>query len=257
MTTTDDDATSQATHQGDHQRELLDAFITVADTLVDDYDLPAFLHELARVSVHLFGADSAGLLMHDQAGGVELLASSADDVRAVELFQLQADEGPCLDAIHTGVAVHVPDLAVAIDRWPRWARVAYGYGVRSVYATPMRLRSQTVGALNLFGLQTGAMSDVDLRAMQSLADIATIGLLQERVVREKDIVNTQLQGALESRVVIEQAKGVLVGRSDLTPERAFVTLRDHSRRNNTRIAEVARAVIAGELSVTDLTRSRR
>jgi transcriptional regulator with GAF, ATPase, and Fis domain len=237
----------------DHQVQLLDALITVADTLVDDYDLPAFLHELAEAAARLFGAEAAGLLMRDAAGGIEVLAASTADVRGIELFQLQADEGPCLDAISTAAAVHVPDIATEVDRWPRWSRVALGYGVHSVYATPMRLRNETLGALNLFASNTDALAETDLRAVQALADVATIGLLQERGLHRRDLLNEQLQGALDSRVVLEQAKGVIVGRSDLTPDLAFAVLRDHSRRTNTKIAQCARAVIDGQLDVADLT----
>lgn len=231
---------------------LARTFVDLADTLTSDYDALDFLDRLVADAVDLFLVESAGVLLTDQRGGIQLVASSSQDIRVIELYQLQSGQGPCLDAIATGAPVREPDLAAHADRWPNWAAVAVDAGYSSVYATPMRLRDQTIGALNLFGTTVSPLSDEDAALVQAMADLATIGILHERVFREAGIVTEQLQTALNSRVVIEQAKGVLAGRRGLDMNEAYRLLRAHSQNTNTRLTEVARGVIEGTIRTGDL-----
>jgi len=162
---------------------LLATFVELADTLAEDYDRTEFLHRLAVHCARLFGGPAAGIMLVGPGGEVELAASSSRESAVVELFQLQTATGPCLDCIATEEPVRVPDLAAESDRWPEWSAVALTQGFRSVYATPMRLRDQTIGALNLFGTESGFLSEHDLNVVRTLTDIATIGILSERAIR--------------------------------------------------------------------------
>ena len=161
----------------------------------------------------------------------------------LELFQIQNDQGPCLDCFRTGRAVTAADLAGPGQPWPRFAAAAAGSGFRAVEALPMRLRDQVIGALNLFRAAPGPFDPAELRVGQALADVATIGLLHERNVRRSETVAEQLQGALNSRVVIEQAKGKLAERRSINMDQAFVLLRDYARNSNQRLTDVARAFV--------------
>jgi hypothetical protein len=224
---------------------LVETFVVLADTLIDDFDVIDFLHLLVDGCVELLDVDAAGLLLADQHGQLQLIASSNEQVRLLELFQLQNDEGPCLDAFATGARVSHADLTTAGDRWPRFAEVTTGAGFAAVDAMPMRLRSDVIGALNLFRTSPGVLSDTALRTAQALVAVATIGLLQERSIRNQEILTQQLQTALNSRVVIEQAKGLVAERLGVDMEGAFATLRGYARRHNLKLSDVARAVIAG------------
>lgn len=241
------------------EQPLVRTFVELADTLTDDYDLADFLHRLTVHCTKLFDAPAAGLMLIDQRGGVELVASSSERSEHLELFQVQSANGPCLDCIATAEAVREPDLAQHADRWPEWSEVARGLGIRSVYATPMKLRAQTIGALNLFATRPRALTEESLSMVRALTDIATIGILQERSIRRSEILSEQLQIALNSRVLIEQAKGVVAGRSDLniSVDRAFLLLRDHSRRTNTKLGAVSRAVVEGILDPAQLLPTHR
>lgn len=181
-------------------------FVEVADTLVDDFDLIEFLHMLTDRAGDLVSAASVGLVPADQRGRLEFMAGSDENVTLVELFQLQARQGPCLEAFRTGKPVINVDLGAATARWPRFAPRAAAAGFQSVHAFPLRVRSQVIGALNVFGdTKGGDFTGADVPIMQALADVAAIGLLQERAIRRSEVLNDQLQEALNSRVVIEQA----------------------------------------------------
>jgi transcriptional regulator with GAF, ATPase, and Fis domain len=233
---------------------LIRTFVELADTLIEDYDLGDFLHRLVTHCTDLFGGAAAGLMLVNQRGGVDLIASSTEQSELVELFQLQSATGPCLEAISAGAAVGSPDLVADSGRWSPWSEYAIDAGFRAAYATPMRLRSTTIGALNLFGTELAFLDTDDLAVVQALADIATIGILQERAIRRGEILSEQLQVALNSRVLIEQAKGVVAGRSDLglSMDRAFLLLRDHSRRTNTKLGVVCQAIVDGTLDPAEL-----
>ena len=224
--------------------QLADVFVEMADTLVDDFDVIDFLHGLTERCVELLGVSAAGLLLTDQRGALKVVAASSERTRLLELFQLQADQGPCLDCFRTGQPVSVPDLPSA-GRWPRFTAAAAEVGFAAVHAMPMRLRSDVIGALNLFDATPGALDEAKLRIGQALADVATIGLLQNRAIRARDAVTEQLQTALNSRILIEQAKGILAERLHVDVAEAFAVLRNGARRNNRRLSELAQAVVDG------------
>ncbi|MET9262946.1 GAF and ANTAR domain-containing protein [Amycolatopsis sp. NPDC004079] len=229
------------------ENDLLRAFVDMADTLVDEYDVADMLHRLAKYCVALLGASAAGLLLADQRGGLEVVASSDESSRMLELLQLQTEQGPCLDAYHSGEPVVVEDLVAQAARWPGFVPEATSAGIRSVHAMPMRLRRQVIGTLNLFGRGRSPLTGSALSVARALADIATIGILQERAIRRGELLTEQLQHALNSRVVIEQAKGVLAHAGGLEMEVAFDRLRAYSRGHNQRLSEVAEAVARNEL----------
>jgi GAF domain-containing protein len=224
---------------------LSDAFVELADTMVADFDVIDFLHLLTRRSVQLLDASAAGVLLADPRGELRVVAASTEAVRVLELFQLQNDQGPCLDCFRTGVPVAASELTAAGQIWPQFAAAACQAGFGAVQALPMRLRMQVIGALNLFRATPGDFTGEDVRVGQALADVATIGLLQERSTRRSETLNEQLQGALNSRVVIEQAKGKLAERLDLDMDQAFTTLRAYARDRNLRLSELAQAFIDG------------
>jgi hypothetical protein len=219
---------------------LSDTFIELADTMVADFDVIDFLHLLTDRSVVLLSASAAGVMLADPRGELRVAASSNEAAGLLELFQIQNDQGPCLDCFRTGQPVTAADLAGPGQQWPRFAAAATGSGFRAVEALPMRLRDQVIGALNLFRVAAGPFDPAELRIGQALADVATIGLLHERNVRRSETVAEQLQGALNSRVVIEQAKGKLAERRSINMDQAFVLLRDYARNSNQRLTDVAR-----------------
>jgi transcriptional regulator with GAF, ATPase, and Fis domain len=219
---------------------LSDTFVDLADTLVADFDVVDFLHLLADRSVALLGAAAAGVVLADPRGELRVAAASSEAAGLMELFQVQNDQGPCLDCFRTGQPVTAADLAGPGQPWPRFAAAATQAGFRAVEALPMRLRDEVIGALNLFRAAPGPLDPSDLRVGQALADIATIGLLQERNVRRSETAAEQLQAALNSRVIIEQAKGKLAERLATDTDHAFALLREYARNTNQRLTDVAR-----------------
>jgi transcriptional regulator with GAF, ATPase, and Fis domain len=222
---------------------LSDTFVELADTMVADFDIIDFLHMLTDRSVALLGASAAGVVLADPRGELRVAAASSEEAGLLELFQLQNDQGPCLECFRTGRPVTATDLTGPDPRWPRFAQAATQAGFATVEALPMRLRGQVIGALNLFGAGPGRFDAADVRIGQALADVATIGLLHERNVRRREAVAEQLQAALNSRVVIEQAKGKLAERLGIDMDRAFTMLRDYARNTNQHLTDVARAFV--------------
>jgi GAF domain-containing protein len=180
------------------------------------------------------------------------MASSSEAMRVLELFEIQAQEGPCLDCHRTGIPVVNQDLAAVNGRWPRFASEALAAGFGSVHALPMRLRGSVIGALNLFRVGLGEMGPADIDIAQAFADVATIAILQHRAALEAQVINSQLTHALNSRIVIEQAKGMVAERLNINMEQSFKTLRGHARNNNLRLADIATAVIDGTLASSAL-----
>ena len=224
--------------------ELLSTtFVDLADTLVAEFDVTDFLQMLTDRSVTLLAASAAGVVLADPRGELRVAAASSEAAGLIELFQLQNDQGPCLDCFRTGQPVTVMDLIAPVQRWPRFAAAARQAGFRAAQALPMRLRDQVIGALNLFHVAPGLLGPRELGIGQALADVATIGLLQERSVRRAEAVAGELQGALNRRVVIEQAKGILAERVDVDMDEAFQLLRSLARDNNQRLTDVARHLI--------------
>jgi GAF domain-containing protein len=232
------------------KRTLAETFVLLADTLVDDYDVVDMLDQLVTDCVSLLGITAAGLLLDDQKGNLAVVASSSEETRLLEIFQLQNDEGPCLDCVRGGSTVVSDDLAADVERWPLFVPAAIEAGFRSVVAVPMRLRHQTIGGLNMFHARSEPIATDDRRLAQALADVATIGILQRRLSHRSTQVAEQLQHALNSRVVIEQAKGVLAERDQVDMETAFAALRHHARTHNLKLTDVALAVVRGELDTS-------
>lgn len=235
---------------------MVRTFVELADTLVSDFDVVDFLHVLATSCVELLDVAEAGLVLADAEGRLHVMTSSSERTRLLELFELQNEEGPCLDCYRSGAAVVSEDLGADEHRWPVFAPEARAAGFASVHALPLRLRNEIVGALNLFRALTGCLSDADADLGQALADVATIGILQERAVREGHVAVEQLQGALNSRIVIEQAKGVLSERLRVDMDEAFVRLRRYARSHSQRLSRVARDVVDGLLDVRVLSPER-
>jgi GAF domain-containing protein len=229
---------------------LSDTFVELTDTMVAGFDVIDFLHVLTNRSVQLLDVSAAGLLLADPRGELRVVAASSEAARRLERFQLQNDQGPCLDCFRSGLPVMAADLVAAAPRWPRFAPAAREAGFAAVQALPMRLREQVIGALNLFRVGPGAFEPADVRVGQALADVATISLLQERSMRHSDTLNEQLQAALNSRVIIEQAKGKLAERLGLDMDQAFNLLREAARTSNRRLSDVAQAFIAGKENLT-------
>jgi GAF domain-containing protein len=231
---------------------LARTFVDLVDTLVDDFDVVDFLTLVADRCVEVLDVSAAGLMLVAPEGALRVVAFSSEAVRVVELFELQAEEGPCLDAFRSGAAIVNQDLSKVAGRWPNFAPVAVDAGFRSVHALPMRLRGVIIGALNLFRENEGDMGDLDVIAAQALADVATIAILHHRAASEAQLVNEQLTLALNSRIVIEQAKGVLAERAGLDMDHAFARLRKYARDHNLRLVDVAHGVVEGTLKVETL-----
>jgi GAF domain-containing protein len=236
---------------------LARTLVELADNLVADFDVVELLTRLADRCVEVLEVGAAGLMLAGPDGELRVMASSSEAMRVLELFELQAEEGPCLDCYRSGVPVSEEDLAGAGTRWPRFAPEALAAGFSSVQALPMRLRGAVIGALNLFHLERGEMPAADADSAQALADVATIAILQHRASLEAQVLNQQLQHALNSRIVIEQAKGMVAERSGLNMQLAFSALRTYARNHNLRLVDVAESVIDGSLAPSTLERSPR
>ena len=233
---------------------LARTLVELADTLVADFDVVELLTRLADRCIDVLDVAAAGLMLVGADGDLRVIASSSETIRVLELFELQSQEGPCLDCYLSGKQAMSPDLALADSPWPRFSGEALAAGFRSVHAVPMRLRGAVIGALNLFRAEPGEMRQADVDAAQALADVATIAILQHRATLEAQVINQQLEHALNSRIVIEQAKGMVAERTSLGMEQAFMALRRHARNHNLRLVDVAEAVIGGSLPASALDR---
>lgn len=232
------------------EKELVETFVELADTMVTGYDIVDLLHRLVTRCAHTLDVAGVGILIPASDGTLEVVASTSERSQLISLLQLSEEQGPCLDAYHSGEPVTVLDIAGIRERWPRFARAAGELGYRWMHAIPLRLRDEVIGSLNLFGDQPDALSPDDAMAARGLADIATIGILHERAFREANLARQQLQYALDSRVVIEQAKGILSHVHNIDMDAAFQQLRDRARSSQQKLSDVARRVIE------DATRSR-
>jgi GAF domain-containing protein len=235
---------------------LARTFVELADTLVADFDVVELLTLLTDRCIDILDVEAAGIMLAAADGDLRVMASSSEAMRVLELFEVQAEEGPCLDCYRGGQPVVNQNLLEVNGRWPRFAPEALAAGFQSVHALPMRLRGTVVGALNLFNVVPGGMPQADIDAAQALADVATIAILQHRAVLESQVLNDQLNQALNSRVVLEQAKGMVAERESLNMEQSFFRLRTHARNHNLRLVDVAIAVIGGALRPEDLDQPR-
>lgn len=235
---------------------LAERFVALADTLVDDYDVVDLLDQLVQSCVELLDVSQVGLMLVDLEGRLSLVASSSEETRLLELLQIQTEEGPCSQCVRERRAVTVPDIAASRDQWPQFTTAAAEAGFESVHAVPLRLREQTIGGLNLFNTgERPPLSAEEQRIAQALADIATIGILQQRATHRAGLLTEQLQNALTSRIVVEQAKGVLAERAGIDMDTAFAHLRGWSRSHRRKIAEVASDVVARRLDAAEVLAS--
>ena len=230
------------------EQRLGEVFVSLADTLVADYDVIDLLYNLSTACVELLAVDTAGIMVTaDGKGALQTVASSHERTELLELFQLQNDEGPCLDTFRQGRPVTCHDLSREGGRWPTFSAHAVKRGYRSVHTRPMRVRNTVIGALNLFGDRPGPMPETDLHTAQALADIATISIIRDRTADTLTELVEQLQTALSSRVAIEQAKGMLAGRLGIDTDAAFSRLRQYARSHGERLTGVAQKVLDGSL----------
>jgi GAF domain-containing protein len=234
---------------------LMDTFVVLADTLVANYDIIDFLQLLAERSVELLDTSAAGIMLADADGQLRHAACSSEQMRLVELFELQIEQGPCFDAYNQRAPVRCDRPEDAEARWPGFAARAVDAGFLAMSAVPLRLRDDVVGALNMFSATPHALSDEDLRVAQAMADVATVGILQERAIRDSRAFSTQLEVALHSRIVIEQSKGILAEHHNTNVDEAFDRLRAYARNNNKLLSDTARQVVDGSLAPEAIGRS--
>jgi GAF domain-containing protein len=234
----------------DDAKRMAEVFVELADTLIENFDVVDFLQRLTDRCVELLQADASGLMLTDQRGGLQLMAATLERARVLELFELQVQEGPCLECFNTGEAITNVELAEAEAnrRWPVFAPAAMDAGFGATHALPMRLRGRVIGALNLFTDDQVRLGDHDIAVGQAMADVATIGLLHQRNTHEQTILSEQLQTALQSRILVEQAKGALAARTGVTVGEAFTKMRSYARSNNLTLSGVAEAVVDGSLA---------
>ncbi|MCR8671766.1 GAF and ANTAR domain-containing protein [Agrococcus sp. HG114] len=231
------------------------AFVRFAEMLTSEYDVVELLHSVLLECVELLDVDAGGLLLTDSSGELELVASTSERVELVEIMQLNAGDGPCVEAYRTGSIISVADVGATGGSWRRFREAARVQGYASAYAIPMRLRSETIGSIGLFREQEGELSGADSAAAQALAHLATIGIMHERSTRESSLLTEQLQRALESRIVIEQAKGVVTEAAGVDVDEAFRLLRQHARSRGATLRSVAEQVVARTLQLPTASQS--
>lgn len=230
----------------DREREVIRSFINLADRLVDDYDVVDLTTQLTQDCARLLDVSASGLLLADAGGVLHLLAATSEQAHTLEAFQLQREEGPCLDCFLTGQSISVTDLSSEAARWPRFVKVAAEQGFASVHAIPLRLRGHRLGALNLFGSRVGDLNEDDLRLAQGLAHVASIAIVHGDSLRDDAIVAPSLNAAVAGRALVEVAKGVLAGTHSLDMQEAFNRLRNYAHQRQLRLTDVARDVVAGK-----------
>ncbi|MDR6906492.1 GAF domain-containing protein [Agromyces sp. 3263] len=239
------------TEQRTKETQLLQTFAILADTLVDGYDVVDLLQLLVDSCAELLDTTAAAILLADGHGELDVMASTSEASHLVEVIQLSAEAGPCVECYRSGEVVEVPDIAASPVEWSRFRDRALELGFESVHALPMRLRDNTIGTLNLLRDRPGTLDEEDRIAARAFADVATIGILHERSMRETAVLAEQLQGALSSRVVIEQAKGVVAYTNGVTIEQAFELIRRYARSHQLGISKVAAAIVDRSLRLGD------
>jgi transcriptional regulator with GAF, ATPase, and Fis domain len=251
------DAGTQAIPDPLRESRIARTFVELADTLVDEFDLTDFLHMLVDHCVDLLNVSAAGVVLSDQRGGVRMAAASSENAELLELFAVDTQGGPCVECLRTGQPVSSTDLSADAGRWPQFAAAAEVCGFGAVHAVPMRLRREVIGALSLLDTHASGVGEVSSDLGQALADVATIGILQQRSIEHSEQVTEQLQSALNTRVIIEQAKGMLAARSGgLTPEQAFTALRGYARTHHTRLSNLAHGIIDGTVDIEPILNHR-
>jgi GAF domain-containing protein len=236
------------------ERRVTETFVVLADTLADPFDVIDLVHELTHRCVEIFDVQGAGLMLADPGASLRVSASSGQDARLLELFQLQHDEGPCLDAYRSGRQVTESDFRTSGQRWPRFSPRAVEAGYLSVQSLPMRLHGEVLGAMNLFGVCPRPLTPNQLALAQAFTDIATISIVQDRLTRDRTVLNEQLEHALTSRVAIERATGIVAGRLTMDVDQAFALLRSVCRRHNRRLSALSEDIVTGAVDVLSLHR---
>ncbi|WIX92452.1 GAF and ANTAR domain-containing protein [Amycolatopsis sp. DG1A-15b] len=236
----------------DRVQRISRTFVELADTLVADFDVADFLHMLTGHCVDLLGVSAAGVILLDANRGLQVAATSSQRAELLELFAVQTNDGPCVDCVRSGAPVSCTDLPAEAHRWTRFAAAAAECGFRTAQALPMRLRDQVIGVLTLLNTETGGADREEIELGQALADVATIGILQQRSIERGDQLTEQLQTALTSRLVIEQAKGVLAEHGTVSMDEAFARLRGYARARHLRLTELARAVVDGNVELAEV-----
>ncbi|WP_006246895.1 GAF and ANTAR domain-containing protein [Mycolicibacterium tusciae] len=224
------------------ETRVLDAVVSLVDTLLEDFDVVDLLTELTERCAELLDVAAAGFLLADPLDRLRLLAATTEQARELELFQLQADEGPCVDCYSTGQPVSVANLNDEAGRWPQFVPAALDGGFVSVHAVPMRAAGIVLGALGLFGSDSGELNEADRLVAQTLAHIACVAILQEHAPTPSTVI-PQLRAALASRVIVEQAKGFLREALDVSVDEAFRLLRSYARTNGEHLTDVARRLM--------------
>jgi len=231
------------------EKKIVSTFVTLADSLVVGFDVVELLQTLVDTCTDVLEVSTAGLMLADVDGNLGVVASTSEAGHLVDLIQLSSGSGPCVDSYRSGVVVSVPEISALADQWPLFAASALEQGFHAVHAVPLRLRGDVIGTMNLFSTTPGALGEEDSSLAQGLADVATIAILQERALREHSVAREQLQGALVSRVIIEQAKGVISQLREVDMDEAFSLLRQHARSNRLQIREVSERVVARTLVI--------
>ncbi|MDF2563169.1 MAG: transcriptional regulator [Microbacterium sp.] len=230
---------------------IFQTFAMLADTMVDDYDVVDLLQLLVDACHEVLGISAAGILLADDEGDLQVVASTSEASRLVELMQLGAQAGPCIECYRTGAAVSVASIPAVPEKWGAFRDSATAHGFGATDAVPLRLRDTTIGALNLLREEEGPPDDFDVVAARAFADVATIGILHERSLRESELLSRQLQQALQSRIVIEQAKGVVSFTNGVPIDDAFQIIRSYARRNQLPLSSVAARLVNRELRIAD------
>ena len=225
------------------QQRLLETFVKLADTLIDEYDVVDLLQFLVDTCRDVLDTTAAGILLADARGELEVVASTSEASRLVEVMQLSAEQGPCIESFRSGRRVSVPDIETCKDEWWQFRGSALAQGFRSMDALPLRLRDSTIGTLNLLRSTAGAAPEEAISAAQAFADVATIGILHERTLRESAILSEQLQAALNSRIIIEQAKGVVSHTRGVSIDEAFTLMREYARSHSMGLSIVAARLV--------------
>jgi GAF domain-containing protein len=233
----------------DREADLVSVFVQLADSLQTTREVVDTMDVLVQGSTSFTSAAEAGIMLVGADGKLHVIASTSERAVDVEEAQLGASEGPCLDAFQTGESVEVPDIAAERERWPRFTAVAGDRGFRAAHATPLRLRNHALGGINLFSLENGALSNRDTVLVQAMAEMATISIVNTQLAQRSASINDQLQRALDTRVIIEQAKGVLAERHNIGMDGSFALIRNHSRTTGTKLREIADQIVHRTLSI--------
>jgi transcriptional regulator with GAF, ATPase, and Fis domain len=241
----------------EREQAIAKAFVSLADTMVNGFDVVEMLNNLTTGCARLLDVESAGLLLADGQNVLHVVAASSEQTRTLELYQLQREQGPCLDCFNSGSSVSVADLSNEDERWPQFVPVARQAGFASVHAIPMRVREHVLGTLGLFGVNVGALNDDDLELGQALAHVASVVVVAGSAITDGKLVVEQLQNALDSRVVIEQAKGILAQQSRLDMDDAYTQLRRYARDHNELLTMVAKRLVSRELSPQTILASQK